>query len=357
MPVLTLSRLCKRFGSVPAVDQLSVQVASRERLVILGPSGCGKTTTLRLIAGLERLDSGSIRLGDRELTALEPARRDVGMIFQDAALYPHLNVRENLAFALRSQRYSADEIASRIDEAAAVFQIGDVLQRPPASLSGGQQRRVAFARALIKRPALLLLDEPLSGLDSPLRWQLQNELLDWHRRYPTTTIHVTHDQQEAMLMGDAVAVMRAGTTEQIGTPVELYRNPANRFVASFVGSPGMNFATAEQRSGVLSIGASSTTLPPHSGFSDERLHVGVRPEAIELVAASADQQNNPDRLSIEGVVQSLRPVGAQWLIGIFWADCLWWVTSSDANADAHRFAEGDRVRMLIDPEQLHYFNE
>lgn len=351
MPDLTLSHLSKRFGTILAVDDLNLRVSAGQRLVILGPSGCGKSTTLRLIAGLEKADRGSIYLGDTDLSVLPPARRGIGMIFQDAALYPHLSVRENLAFALGDQRLATAEIAGRIKQTAEAFQISDLLDRHPQILSGGQRSRVAVARGIIKRPAVLLLDEPLTGLDPPLRWQLQNELLDWHGRHPTTTVHVTHDQQEAMLMGDTVAVMRDGIVQQVAAPMELYRQPANRFVAGFVGLPGMNFASGHVCAGTLSVGATRVTVPQSLSHLEGAVDLGARPEAITLVADTAAAGIGRDSLLIEAVIESLRPTGAQWLVGVVWSANLWWVTCPSAE----QFEAGQRVGMLIDFKNLYGF--
>ena len=244
-------------GGVKAVDRLDLVVADGELLVLVGPSGSGKTTTLRLLAGLERPSSGTIRIGQRDATALPPRDRDLAMVFQQLGLYGHLTARENLAFSLRlrqqgkwlawrtGERLAAAEIEQRVRQAAALLGIEDLLGRQPAELSGGQQQRVALGRAIVRRPQALLLDEPLASLDVPTRLSLRRELKRLHKELKLTTIHVTHDQAEAMALGDRIAVMNAGRIEQAATPAEIYHQPATRFVAGFFGSQGMNFRAAD----------------------------------------------------------------------------------------------------------------
>jgi ABC-type sugar transport system ATPase subunit len=233
-------RVTKRFGAHRALDGITLDVESGECLVLLGPSGCGKTTLLRLLAGLEPLDAGEIWIGDRRVDQLEPARRDVAMVFQNYALYPHLSVFDNIAFPLRTRHVDASEIDRRVREAAARVGLPDLLARRPAQLSGGQQQRVALARAIVRNPTVYLMDEPLSNLDAQLRLQTRTELKRLHRELRTTMIYVTHDQGEAMTLGGRIAVMQRGAIVQIGAPLDLYRQPVNAFVATFLGSPPMN---------------------------------------------------------------------------------------------------------------------
>jgi multiple sugar transport system ATP-binding protein len=241
---LVLTDLQKRFGPLLAVDGVSLRVAAGELAVLVGPSGCGKTTTLRLIAGLEQATGGSIRIGDRPVDRLPPRSRDVAMVFQSPALYPHLSVLGNMAFGLRLRRVQNHEIQRCVAETAELLGIKDLLERRPAELSGGQQQRVALGRALVRRPAVLLLDEPFSSLDVPLRDELRRELGLWQRELRITTVHVTHDQQEAMQLGQRIVVLNEGRIQQIGSPMEIYNRPANRFVGHFMGSPRMNFFPA-----------------------------------------------------------------------------------------------------------------
>jgi multiple sugar transport system ATP-binding protein len=241
-------RVTKRFGAHHAADGISLDVESGECLVLLGPSGCGKTTLLRMLAGLETLDSGEIWIGDRRVDRLEPADRDVAMVFQNYALYPHLSVFDNIAFPLRARRVDAGEIGRRVGESAARVGLADFLERRPAQLSGGQQQRVALARAIVRNPTVYLMDEPLSNLDAQLRLQTRTELKRLHRELGTTMIYVTHDQSEAMTLGGRIAVMQRGAIVQIGAPLDLYRQPVNTFVGAFLGSPPMNLLTSTRPS-------------------------------------------------------------------------------------------------------------
>jgi len=232
--------IAKRFGAHAALRGIDLEIGAGECMVLLGPSGCGKTTLLRLLAGLETPDAGKLWIGDRVVNDLPPAERDVAMVFQNYALYPHFTVFENIAFPLRARRVAESEIAPRVRQAAEKLELGSLLERRPAELSGGQQQRVALARAIVRNPVVYLMDEPLSNLDAQLRIQTRAELKRLQQELGTTTLYVTHDQGEAMTMGARVAVLRAGAIEQVGRPLDLYRQPANKFVATFVGSPAIN---------------------------------------------------------------------------------------------------------------------
>ena len=236
-----LEHITKSFKSAPVVDDVNLEVKEGEFLVLLGPSGCGKTTTLRMVAGLEKPTKGDVYIGDSLVTEVEPKDRDIAMVFQSYALYPHMTVHDNLAFPLKMHKYTKEDIEERVTKAAAILEIGDLLKRRPKELSGGQRQRVALGRAIVRDPKVFLMDEPLSNLDAKLRVQTRVELKNLQKRLGTTTVYVTHDQAEAMTLADRVALMRQGAIQQVGSPTEVYAHPANKFVAGFLGSPTMNF--------------------------------------------------------------------------------------------------------------------
>jgi ABC-type sugar transport system ATPase subunit len=285
MSAVAFRDVSKRFGAVEAVRSLTLEVADGELMVLVGPSGSGKTTALRMLAGLEALDSGEIEIGGRVVNAVAPRERDVAMVFQDYALYPQMTVRDNMAFGLRRRRLPREEISRRVTETCQVLGIGELLDRRPRELSGGQQQRVALGRALVREPSVLLMDEPLSNLDAQLRVQARGEIRRLQREVGTTTIYVTHDQLEALSLGDRLAVMNDGALEQVGTPEQLYDEPANRFVGGFIGSPPMSF------------------LP----WDDAVL--GVRPEHVR---PWADGLLGP----IDGRVAFVEQLGRETLIGV-----------------------------------------
>ena len=245
MATVTFEHVWKKYGEVVAVNDLNLEIQDGEFMVLVGPSGCGKTTSLRMIAGLEEISQGTMRIGDRVVNDLAPKDRDVAMVFQSYALYPHMTVRDNLAFGLKLRKVPKDEIKRRVDEAARTTELTNLLDRKPKQLSGGQRQRVALGRAIVREPAVFLMDEPLSNLDAKLRVATRAELARLHQRLKTTTVYVTHDQVEAMTMGDRIAVMSNGLLQQVGSPQDLYRTPVNRFVAGFIGSPSMNFVDVE----------------------------------------------------------------------------------------------------------------
>ncbi|MEZ5321313.1 MAG: ABC transporter ATP-binding protein [Microthrixaceae bacterium] len=289
---VSLDRVTKRFDTADAVSALSLEIAEREFLVLLGPSGCGKSTALRLLAGLEYPDEGTIRIDGVDVTDLEAKARDIAMVFQNYALYPHMTVRRNIEFPLRNRRVPAKERKELVDRTVDALALTDLLDRKPAQLSGGQRQRVALARALVRRPAAFLMDEPLSNLDAKLRVQMRAELIALQRRLETTVVYVTHDQVEAMTMGERIAIMDHGVLQQVGTPTEVYGRPANAFVAGFVGSPPMNLLTAHvDRDGpgaTVSLDGARVTLPV--GLAElpaGDVLIGIRPEdaAIEPDAA------------------------------------------------------------------------
>jgi multiple sugar transport system ATP-binding protein len=283
-------------ATVPAVDKLDLEIADGEFLVLVGPSGCGKSTSLRMLAGLEDVDEGAIRIGERDVTMLPPKDRDIAMVFQNYALYPHMSVAENMGFALKIAGVPKDEIRTRVAEAAKILDLEQYLERKPKALSGGQRQRVAMGRAIVRNPQVFLMDEPLSNLDAKLRVQTRTQIASLQRRLGVTTVYVTHDQIEAMTMGDRVAVLKDGVLQQVGTPRELYDRPDNVFVAGFIGSPAMNLLTIPVTDEGAMIGGrvgTERTVPlnpalvakARTGGSDKAV-IGFRPEDLRIVSES-----------------------------------------------------------------------
>ena len=283
-------------GGVKAVSGISLDIADGEMIVLVGPSGCGKSTLLRMVAGLETITGGTLKIGDRVVNHLEPAQRDIAMVFQNYALYPHMTVYNNLAYGLKNQGVAKAEIDRRVQEAATMLQIGDYLQRKPRALSGGQRQRVAMGRALVREPAAFLFDEPLSNLDAKLRVQMRVEIRQLQKRLGTTSLYVTHDQLEALTLADRLVVLNAGQIEQVGTPMELYDRPATVFVAGFIGSPAMNMIDVAY---LRDQGAAPAGLPTGTDL------VGVRPDDLSMVAPEGQH------LSLNGTVALLEPAGAE----------------------------------------------
>jgi multiple sugar transport system ATP-binding protein len=307
---ISLHSLSKLFGSTKVVDDLSLEIESGEFVVLLGPSGCGKTTTLRMIAGLEQPSSGDILIQDRRVNDLPPQKRDIAMVFQSYALYPHMTVRENIAYPLRVRKRAAREIQEQVNQTASLLEIQSLLDRLPRQLSGGERQRVALARAIVRQPKAFLMDEPLSNLDAKLRLQMRGELKHLQQQLATTTVYVTHDQAEAMTLGHRVAVMNQGKLQQFDTPLRIYNRPANRFVAEFVGSPGMNFidgkvdlaARAFVAEGVrLNLEESALTLLRESKASSVTL--GIRPEDVR-VSLTADETAIPAKVFVTELMGS-----------------------------------------------------
>lgn len=285
-------QVCKKYGDVVAVDDLNLEIENGEMMVFLGPSGCGKTTSLRMLAGLETISSGTIRIGDTVVNELPPRARNIAMVFQSYALYSHLNVFENLAYPLRVRKLKKQEIDRRVREVAETVQIAELLNRKPREISGGQRQRVALGRAIIREPSVFLMDEPLSNLDAKLRLHMRGELKRFQRDLATTTIYVTHDQAEAMTLADRVAIMSKGVLQQVGPPREVYRHPANMFVAGFLGSPPMNFLTltVQSRDGEMALAGPSVRVPALPEWRSQisaagqvdQIVLGVRPEHVHV---------------------------------------------------------------------------
>ncbi|MFD6177388.1 MULTISPECIES: ABC transporter ATP-binding protein [unclassified Isoptericola] len=275
----------------PAVDQLNLHVEDGEFLVLVGPSGCGKSTSLRMLAGLEDVNGGSILIGDRDVTDVQPKDRDIAMVFQNYALYPHMSVADNMGFALKIAGTPKAEIRQRVEEAAKILDLTEYLDRKPKALSGGQRQRVAMGRAIVRQPQVFLMDEPLSNLDAKLRVQTRTQIASLQRRLGVTTVYVTHDQTEALTMGDRIAVLKSGLLQQVGTPREMYDTPANVFVAGFIGSPAMNIATFKVDEGVAHVGPARVPLEREvvaqlTEADGGKVTIGFRPESLDIVSES-----------------------------------------------------------------------
>ena len=285
----------------PSVDQLNLEIADGEFLVLVGPSGCGKSTSLRMLAGLEDVNSGRILIGDKDVTDVQPKDRDIAMVFQNYALYPHMSVHDNMGFALKIAGTPKAEIDKRVKEAAKILGLTEYLDRKPKALSGGQRQRVAMGRAIVRKPKVFLMDEPLSNLDAKLRVQTRTQIASLQRSLGVTTVYVTHDQTEALTMGDRIAVLKDGVLQQVGTPREMYDKPANEFVAGFIGSPAMNLGRFDVKGDVATLGSakiklSRATLDALKPEDNDKVVIGFRPESLDVVTAS-DELSIPVRLS------------------------------------------------------------
>jgi multiple sugar transport system ATP-binding protein len=355
MASVTFDHVSKRYDDVAAVDDLELEIADGEFLVLVGPSGCGKSTALRMVAGLERISDGRVLIGDRVVNNVAPMSRDVAMVFQSYALYPHMTVFDNLAFGLRNHRVPKAEIRRRVEEAAKMLDLDPLLKRKPKQLSGGQRQRVALGRAIVREPSVFLMDEPLSNLDAALRVATRAEILTLHQRVGTTTIYVTHDQIEAMTMGDRIAVMRAGVLQQAGSPEELYTRPVNLFVARFIGSPAMNIVPVETASenGSAALRSGDLVLRVPERFADEaasggrRLVVGLRPEHFEIGTANA-----ADAARLAAVVSVVEYLGDEQLVHL---------RAGDVDLVAKlpvepRLSPGTGVELSVPLEQVYLFD-
>jgi len=355
MASLGLHNVVKRFGDATVIHGADLEVRDGEFVVFVGPSGCGKSTLLRMICGLEDITDGDLYIGERRVNDVPAAQRGLAMVFQSYALYPHMTVRQNLAFGLENLRTPAAEIESRVQTAAKMLRLDTLLERRPTQLSGGQRQRVAIGRAIVREPAIFLFDEPLSNLDAELRVAMRNEISALHRRLATTMIYVTHDQVEAMTMADRIVVLRAGRIEQIGAPLALYNHPANRFVAGFIGSPQMNFldakiqARANGAARVALDAAPADVSPPiriADGAADARIALGIRPEHVRLDPGDGDEIGVP--VTIERVEQ----------LGT--ASFLYARTADNALVTVHvagqrPFAAGDTLVARLPIDRLHVF--
>jgi multiple sugar transport system ATP-binding protein len=384
MANITLESVTKQFpDGTLAVDHVSLEIEDGEFFVLVGPSGCGKSTLLRMVAGLADMSDGTISIGERVVNELEPRERDIAMVFQDYALYPHLNVHNNLAFGLRRRKFPKAEIDGRVREVAKILGIEELLHRRPGQLSGGQRQRVAMGRAIVRQPAAFLMDEPLSNLDAKFRVQMRAELLKLHQQIRTTTIYVTHDQVEAMTMGDRVAVLRDGVLQQVDTPRRLYASPANLFVAGFIGSPAMNVVEADvaEADGTLQARFGSLVVPIPEALAAavrasgaRRIVLGLRPEAFED-AAVAPAGPLP-RITVD--VQLVEHLGAETVVTFDTggrpartADVTALLEDMDAAAIPHAeetavfsarvssksaAVTGGRLELVVDVDELYFFD-
>jgi multiple sugar transport system ATP-binding protein len=353
MSRITLDKVCKSYGRVDVLHGIDLDIHDGEFVVFVGPSGCGKSTLLRQIAGLDKPTGGEIRIDGRLVNDVEAADRGLAMVFQSYALYPHMSVRQNLAFGLENARAPKAEIEARIAEAARMLEIGDYLDRRPGQLSGGQRQRVAIGRAIVRHPTAFLLDEPLSNLDAELRISMRAELSALHQRLKTTMIYVTHDQVEAMTLADRIVVLRKGKLEQVGTPLELYNTPGNRFVAGFIGAPAMNFLAGEVvgvdagGTTVRLLGDTTVTVPrvAESATAGQRVTVGVRPQHVALAAADAGMGLSIEIVEILGseTVVHARAATGEPLLAVL--------------GGQHRLTRGETVRLAFAPENVHLFGE
>ncbi|HXO19333.1 MAG TPA: sn-glycerol-3-phosphate ABC transporter ATP-binding protein UgpC [Thermoanaerobaculia bacterium] len=353
MAEVKLRHVRKSFGEVAVIADLDLDVADREFMVLVGPSGCGKSTALRMIAGLEEIGGGTISIGGRVVNEVPPKDRDIAMVFQSYALYPHMSVRENLEFGLEIRKTPKDEMKRRVDEAAQILGIGPLLGRKPRELSGGQRQRVALGRAIVRKPAVFLFDEPLSNLDAKLRVQMRAEISKLQKRLETTTVYVTHDQIEAMTMGHRIAVLNGGRLQQVGTPLEVYDRPANLFVASFIGTPPMNLVPAVVAEGGARIAASGFALPlpepRRAGLGDGRkIVLGIRPESLH----ESTRGDGEHSASLSGTVEFVEPLGHEVIVHVRMEDDL-----LVAKLGPHRApAMGDPIDLAADLEALHLFD-
>jgi multiple sugar transport system ATP-binding protein len=342
MAQVAIGNVSKAFGAVKVLHEVSVDIADGSFVVLVGPSGCGKSTLLRMVAGLESVSGGSIAIGDREVTNLPPAKRDIAMVFQNYALYPHKTVAQNMAFALKLRKTSPAVIAERVNKAAEILDLTPYLQRYPRQLSGGQRQRVAMGRAIVRDPQVFLFDEPLSNLDAKLRVQMRTEIKELHQRLKTTTIYVTHDQVEAMTMADTIVVMQAGRIEQMGSPLELFDRPANVFVAGFIGSPSMNILKGRMSGGAVEVEGIKLPVPASAKVSEGRdVLYGVRPEHLELAADG-----------FPAAIKVVEPTGSETMVFLrFGAGEL-----VALFRERHNFKPGDTLTLRPRAEAVHLFD-
>ncbi|TPK90823.1 MULTISPECIES: sn-glycerol-3-phosphate ABC transporter ATP-binding protein UgpC [unclassified Mesorhizobium] len=342
MAQVTISKVAKAFGTVKVLHEVSVDISDGQFVVLVGPSGCGKSTLLRMVAGLETVSGGTIAIGDRVVNHLPPAKRDIAMVFQNYALYPHKTVEQNMAFALKLRKTDPAVVAERVKRAADILDLNPYLKRYPRQLSGGQRQRVAMGRAIVRDPQVFLFDEPLSNLDAKLRVQMRTEIKELHQRLKTTTIYVTHDQIEAMTMADKIVVMRDGHIEQVGAPLDLFDRPANLFVAGFIGSPSMNLLKGVMRKGGVDIAGTMFPLVPNNVVEEGRGVVyGVRPEHLEI---------HPD--GVPAKISVVEPTGSETLVFLRFGEG----EMVALFRERHDFRPGDTLKLRPRLDHIHLFD-
>jgi multiple sugar transport system ATP-binding protein len=358
MAQVILKNLTKSFKEVTAVNNVDLEIKDKEFMVFGGPSGCGKTTCLRMIAGLEEITSGEVVIGDRVVNDVSPKDRDIAMVFQNYALYPHMSVYDNMAFGLKLRRVPREQIKMRVADAAEMLGLADLLNRKPKQLSGGQRQRVALGRAIVREPSVFLMDEPLSNLDAKLRVQTRADLIKLHRRLGITTIYVTHDQVEAMTMGDRIMVMCGGLVQQVDAPLGLYNKPANKFVAGFIGTPSMNFLTVKVEDGGVIDGGCFKVRPPADKvellkpYVGKEVDLGIRPEDIfdknltNLVQATSDN-------TVSAKVEVIEPMGSTVTL---YLQCGSYSMLATIDAET-RAREGEEIDLILDMAKTHVFEK
>jgi multiple sugar transport system ATP-binding protein len=342
MAQVAIANVAKAFGTVKVLHEVSVDIADGQFVVLVGPSGCGKSTLLRMVAGLETVSGGTIAIGDRVVNNLPPAKRDIAMVFQNYALYPHKTVEQNMAFALKLRKTDPAVVAERVKRAADILDLAPYLKRYPRQLSGGQRQRVAMGRAIVRNPQVFLFDEPLSNLDAKLRVQMRTEIKELHQRLKTTTIYVTHDQIEAMTMADKIVVMRDGRIEQVGAPLDLFDRPANLFVAGFIGSPSMNLLKGVMRKDGVDIAGTLFPVAQGNAVEEGRAVVyGVRPEHLEI---------HPD--GVPAKISVVEPTGSETLVFLRFGDG----EMVALFRERHDFKPGDTLKLKPRLDHIHLFD-
>lgn len=349
MATIALNKICKSYGELQVIHDIDLDIASGEFLVLVGPSGCGKSTLLRMIAGLEDISGGDLHIGGSRVNTLTPAERNIAMVFQDYALYPHMTVADNMSFGLKMRGMEEGEISRRVENAANVLKITDFLQRRPAQLSGGQRQRVAMGRAIVREPAAFLFDEPLSNLDASLRVEMRLEIAKLHNQMKATTVYVTHDQVEAMTLADRIAVMNAGVVEQIGTPLDLYRKPGSLFVARFIGSPTMNTIEASfvDNNTIRVLGRPVSGVEKNSDYTTANaVTLGIRPEDLTICS--------PEDAWFSGEIAVAERLGSQTYVYVEIGDTRMLTAELPRGDDV---TVGEKIHLRGNPGAIHLFDK